>query len=721
MTETVKHKPKNAAAGASAKLPRKKYEAELAILQAELVALQEWVKATGAKICVVFEGRDTAGKGGTIKRIVERVSPRVFRVVALPAPNEREKSQMYLQRYLPHLPSAGEVIIFDRSWYNRAGVERVMGFCTPEQVTRFLETAPAVEKAMVDSGIILIKYWLEVSPDEQTRRLERRIDDPRKIWKLSDMDLKSYNRWFDYSRARDDMFAATDTDWAPWWIAHTDNKRRGRLNIISHLLSQIPYEPLPDSDVTLPERQAGGRLPGAGRSHCATSQPRSDTSDRQLATREALADLGSRPMWFPRRMVDNRCPSPMAAAAQQQAARDGGPMSGHQATKQPTFCPLCVSRCGATAVITDGVFVALQPDPSHPTGQALCVKGKAAPELVYHPERLLHPLKRTNPKGADDPGWERITWDEALDTVAARLTAFAREHGPESVVFGSASPSTSAMSDSVDWLIRLRRAFGSPNLVASMELCGWGRYLASIYTFGDSVPGVYLPDLDDAGCILFWGYNPSVARLAHATSTTAALASRGAAGRRRPATAGLATKADHWLRVRPGTDAALALSLTHVMIEHGWYDEDFVRRWTNAPLLVRTDTSRLLRASDLSAEADPGHYVGWDEADARPVGYHPAQAGTTWTRSVSRCSANARSPPRAARWSAGRCSTSSPSSAVRCGPPSPRRSPRCRPWTSSTPRACCGNRGHSRSTPGAAWSSTAAPPRSSGRSTSSTP
>ena len=237
------------------KLGRKEYEAELAILQGELVALQEWVKATGAKICIVFEGRDTAGKGGTIKRIVERVSPRVFRVVALPAPTEREKSQMYVQRYLPHLPAAGEVIIFDRSWYNRAGVERVMGFCSPGMVTRFLELVPAFEKAMTDSGILMLKYWLEVSADEQTRRLESRIDDPRKIWKLSDMDLLSYGRWFDYSRARDDMFAATDTAWAPWFVAHTDDKKRGRLNIISHLLSQVPYEPLPKAGVTLPKRQ----------------------------------------------------------------------------------------------------------------------------------------------------------------------------------------------------------------------------------------------------------------------------------------------------------------------------------------------------------------------------------------------------------------------------------------------------------------------------------
>jgi len=223
------------------------------------VAMQEWVKATGAKVCIVFEGRDTAGKGGTIKRIIERVSPRVFKVVALSAPTERERSQMYVQRYIGHFPAAGEVVIFDRSWYNRAGVERVMGFCTPEQTERFLEQVPAVEKAMVDSGIILIKYWLEVSPDEQTRRLEGRIQDPRKVWKLTDMDLKSYSRWYDYSQARDAMLMVTDTPWAPWYIAHTDDKMRGRLNIISHLLSTVPYEPLKLRDITLPKRQRAGK------------------------------------------------------------------------------------------------------------------------------------------------------------------------------------------------------------------------------------------------------------------------------------------------------------------------------------------------------------------------------------------------------------------------------------------------------------------------------
>jgi polyphosphate kinase 2 len=247
-----------AEAGSPPKMKRKEYEREMRVLHGELVAMQEWVKASGAKICIVFEGRDTAGKGGTIKRITERVSPRVFRVIALPAPTEREKSQMYIQRYVPHLPAAGEVVIFDRSWYNRAGVERVMGFCTPEETERFLELVPGVEKAMADNGILLLKYWLEVSPAEQTRRLKSRINDPRKIWKLSGMDLKSYSRWYDYSRARDAMFAATDTAWAPWYIAHTDDKKRGRLNIISHLLSQVPYKPLTHRDVTLPRRERAG-------------------------------------------------------------------------------------------------------------------------------------------------------------------------------------------------------------------------------------------------------------------------------------------------------------------------------------------------------------------------------------------------------------------------------------------------------------------------------
>ncbi|HWI34744.1 MAG TPA: molybdopterin-dependent oxidoreductase [Lapillicoccus sp.] len=256
----------------------------------------------------------------------------------------------------------------------------------------------------------------------------------------------------------------------------------------------------------------------------------------------------------------------------------------------PTFCPLCVSRCGARAEVSDGTLLALHPDPSHPTGKAICLKGKAAPEIIYHASRLLHPLRRTTPKDAADPGWERITWDEALDAVADRLTSAAATGGPGSVAFSSSSPSTSAISDSVDWIQRLARAFGTPNYSSYMELCGWGRYLAPLYTFGASVPGVYLPDLENAGCILFWGYNPSVARLAHATSTVAAVGRGAKLIVVDPRKAGLASRADHWLRVRPGTDAALALSLTHVMIENDWYDAEFVRDWTNAADVVDGET-----------------------------------------------------------------------------------------------------------------------------------
>jgi polyphosphate kinase 2 len=237
----------------------KLYENELKRLHVELVKLQEWVVAKGLKVIVVFEGRDGAGKGGTIKAITERVSPRIFKVVALPAPSDREKSQMYSQRYLPHFPAAGEVVIFDRSWYNRAGVERVMGFTPEPAVKRFLGVVPLFEKMVVESGIILLKYWLEVSPEEQERRLRSRIDDGRKIWKLSPMDVKSYNRWDDYTQARDEMFKATDTPWAPWFVARSEDKKSVRLNIISHLLSQIPYKKLPHEKVELPKRKDLGK------------------------------------------------------------------------------------------------------------------------------------------------------------------------------------------------------------------------------------------------------------------------------------------------------------------------------------------------------------------------------------------------------------------------------------------------------------------------------
>jgi polyphosphate kinase 2 len=240
------------------KLKTKEYDKELKRLHVELVKLQEWVIHKGLRVMIVFEGRDGAGKGGTIKALTERVSPRVFRVVALPSPTDREKSQMYIQRYLPHFPAAGEVVIWDRSWYNRAGVERVMGFTDEAIVKRFLEIAPNFEKLIVEGGIILIKYWLEVSEEEQTLRLKSRIDDGRKIWKLSPMDLKSFSRWYDYSRARDDMFAATDTAWAPWFVANSNDKKRARLNIITHLLSKIPYKDTPRAKVVLPKRQKVG-------------------------------------------------------------------------------------------------------------------------------------------------------------------------------------------------------------------------------------------------------------------------------------------------------------------------------------------------------------------------------------------------------------------------------------------------------------------------------
>lgn len=288
------------------------------------------------------------------------------------------------------------------------------------------------------------------------------------------------------------------------------------------------------------------------------------------------------------------------------------------------YCALCISRCGSVAVMENGRFIALEPDPSHPTGKALCAKGRAAPELVYHRDRLLYPLKRTRPKGAPDPGWQRISWDEALDLTAARLRQIAAEHGPESVAFSAVSPSTSASDDFVDWVERLMNAFGSPNLCASMELCGWGRYMATLYTFGVPVSGVYMPELENAGCILFWGYNPNLARLNHATATMEALRRGARLIVVDPRRTGIAKRADNWLQVRPGSDGALALGIAHVMIERDWYDADFVRRWTNGPLLVCADDGRLLRAGDLFADGSPEHYVAWSEAAAGPILYDPA-------------------------------------------------------------------------------------------------
>ncbi len=244
---------------ARTKMSRKQYEKELRSLQVELCRLQEWVKHKGLRVIVVFEGRDAAGKGGTIRVLTEHLSPRVFRVVALPAPSDREKTQMYMQRYAAHFPAAGEVVIFDRSWYNRAGVEWVMGFCTKQQHDRFLEICPEFERYVVDSGIILVKYWLEVGDTEQERRFKARIDDPLRQWKLSPMDLESRTRWYDYSRVRDRMLEATDTQWAPWYIVPSDNKKRARLNCLAHLLTVIPYKKSPRPRVKLPNRSDKGR------------------------------------------------------------------------------------------------------------------------------------------------------------------------------------------------------------------------------------------------------------------------------------------------------------------------------------------------------------------------------------------------------------------------------------------------------------------------------
>lgn len=250
-------------------MTRKQYEKTLVRLQAELCKLQDWVKYKGLRVIIVFEGRDAAGKGGTIRAITERVSPRVFRVVALPAPSDREKSQMYMQRYMAHFPGAGEIVIFDRSWYNRAGVEYVMGFCTKEQHDHFLELCPVVEEYIVDAGIVLIKYWLEVGKKEQQRRFEARIKDPLRQWKLSPMDLESFHRWYEYSRARDLMLKATDTKLAPWFIVRSDDKKKARLNCIAHLLSMIPYSKIPGKKIELPERSAKGQyedqIPSKGR------------------------------------------------------------------------------------------------------------------------------------------------------------------------------------------------------------------------------------------------------------------------------------------------------------------------------------------------------------------------------------------------------------------------------------------------------------------------
>lgn len=254
--ECSEHSPEDAEK--STPMTNKRYREELKKLQIELVYLQRWIVAQKIKLCIIFEGRDGAGKGGAIKALTERVSPRIFQTVALPAPTEREKTQLYFQRYLPHLPAGGEVVIFDRSWYNRAGVERVMGFCTEEEAKDFLKFVPIIERSIVDSGTILIKFWLDVSMDEQEKRIKARMHDGRKTWKLSPMDIQSYARWYDYSRARDEMLLASDTAWAPWTLVNSDDKKRARLNIIHHILKTVPYEKLPFEKVELPKRQKPG-------------------------------------------------------------------------------------------------------------------------------------------------------------------------------------------------------------------------------------------------------------------------------------------------------------------------------------------------------------------------------------------------------------------------------------------------------------------------------
>lgn len=303
-------------------------------------------------------------------------------------------------------------------------------------------------------------------------------------------------------------------------------------------------------------------------------------------------------------------------------------------TVSKTFCALCVSRCGATATVADGRLVSLDPDPDHPTGRALCPKGRAAPELVADPDRLTTPLRRRGPKSGP-ADWEPIGWDEALDTVAERLTELAARGGPESVAFTNSSPSTSALSDSVAWIGRLRKAFGSPNYNLSMELCGWGRYLASQYVFGAAVPGDYMPDLQRAQCILFWGYNPVTSRVAHAVETTDALRRGAKLVVVDPRRVGFAGRADHWLQVRPGTDGALALALAGELLRNGWYDASFVESWTNAPLLVRADTDRLLRLADVEPGAAEDEMATWDAAEGRPVGYQPAEGRYRGTPALS--------------------------------------------------------------------------------------
>jgi anaerobic selenocysteine-containing dehydrogenase len=292
------------------------------------------------------------------------------------------------------------------------------------------------------------------------------------------------------------------------------------------------------------------------------------------------------------------------------------------------YCSLCLARCGTVATVTDGRFTRLDPDPTHPTGAAICAKGRAAPELVYNKDRLTRPLRRTRPKGEADPGWEEISWDAALEETAAAMRRIAEQHGPEAVAFSQSSPSTTAIADSAGFVRRLMNAFGTPNMVSHLELCGWGRGFATRYVFGvGSVAtggGGAMADIGASGCFILWGYNPSFTRITHATATVAGLKRGMKLIVIDPRNVGLANKADVWLRVRPGTDGALALGLANIMIERGWYDQEFVRAWSNGPLLVRSDTDRLLKAEDLASGGSPGQLVAWDSLTNGAVSYDPA-------------------------------------------------------------------------------------------------
>jgi anaerobic selenocysteine-containing dehydrogenase len=293
------------------------------------------------------------------------------------------------------------------------------------------------------------------------------------------------------------------------------------------------------------------------------------------------------------------------------------------------YCSLCIARCGTIATVEDGIFTRLAPDPSHPTGAAICAKGRAAPELVYSKDRLRRPLRRRNPKGASDPGFEEISWDAALDEIVKAMRRIAAEHGPEAVAFSMSSPSTTAIADSIVFVQRLMNAFGTPNLVFPLDVCGWGRGFATRYAYGfasvaTGSAGGAMADIEHSNCLILWGYNPSISRLTHATATVEALKRGMKLIVIDPRHAGLANKADQWLRVRPGTDGALALGLAHVMIEREWYDRHFMREWTNGPLLVRPDTMRLLKASDLATGGETNHYVAWNERSGEPVSFDPA-------------------------------------------------------------------------------------------------